>query len=770
MPWNTNEGRRLTPFAIHFLALFAILKFGFTLLDNITYLTGLIGSSTPAFAAEKLEVCPDRGQNAPDHSFQEAWGKALEFIANGDYFSASEVLIEVPEEGLPSQKLGELEFLRGYSLKMQGLWEEASPHLERAISCLPILADYALFYLAEARRNSGDLSGSVQALESLTTHFPDSLLSEKDILQRAQDLYELGDWEGTGKAIQRFLELYPRSPGSPKAIFLLGLSLLELERLERAEEVLRSLYLERPESQEADKARAYLGGIPSFQPFNPKEILQRAFLLYKAGLHRKALAELNPFLEGDSPPAPFRLLTGLVHFQLRDYKKTISVLEPLMAGPLKEKEEAQYWTARSWERLGMREKARQIYKALARPPKNPWADKALFQLAQGHEEEKDWSSALVAYKRLIKEHPKSSLRDEAFWRRGWVHYRLRNYKESYRELKALLSLYPHSPFSSQALYWQGKALESWGKKERAYQVYRSLLSLSRMDYYTLKAEERLSGHYSSGGGIRATETRNSSKSQVIKGNPPPPRDYPHLDKARALERLGLNEEAGEEYWALVRANPEDLGLIDETSRFFLKARRYDRPLWLAKRYLQPLYLQFPSSTPLPQYWEYLYPLGYFDIAAGQAYQYSLDPYLIMALIREESSFSRKAVSRAGARGLMQVMPLTALNVAKTLLSRFSLAEDLERPETNMALGTAYLVQMLNDFQGNLPLALAAYNAGPHNLKRWLEESPFTEEAEFIENIPFPETRAYVKRVLLSYHRYKSLYGKKEESLSFEEKR
>ena len=750
MPWKTNEGRKLIPFVLHFLALFAILKFG------------SIGSTTPTFAAEKLEACPDQGQNLPDHSFHEAWGKALEFIANGDYSSASGVLIEIHEEGLPSQKLGELEFLRGYSLKMQGLWEEASPHLERAIPCLPILADYALFYLAEARRNSGDLSGSVQALDSLTTSFPDSLLKEKGILQRAQDLYDLGDWEGTGKAIQRFLELYPRSPASPKALFLLGLSLLELERLERAEEVLRSLYLESPESQEADKARAYLEGIPYFRPFSPEEILKRVSLLYKAGLHRKALAELKPFLEGDPSPAPFNLLAGLVHFQLRDYKKTISVLEPLMAGPSKEKEEAQFWTARSWERLGMREKARIIYKVLARSSKNPRADNALFQLALGYEEEKDWPSALVVYKRLIKEHPKSPLRDEAFWRRGWVLYRLRKYKESYQELKALLSLYPQSPFSSQALYWQGRALESWGKKDRAYQVYRRLLSLSRVDYYTLKAEERLSGHSSSGGRIRATETQNSRGNQVKKGAPPP-RDYPHLDKARALERLGLNEEAGEEYWALVRANPEDLGLIDETSRFFQKARRYERPLWLAKRYLQPLYLQFPSSLPLPQYWEYLYPLGYFDIAAGQAYRYSLDPYLIMALIREESSFSRKAVSPVGARGLMQVMPLTALKIARTLLSSFSLAEDLDRPETNIALGTAYLAQMLQDFQGNLSLALAAYNAGPHNLKRWLEENPLTEEAEFIENIPFPETRAYVKRTLLSYHLYKSLYEEKSKS-------
>jgi len=731
MTWNSNEGKKPLPLLL-FLFLLA-----------------------------SLIILTETGAIPPNSHQEEAWEITLKLLAAGDYPGSSAILLKISPDELPPSRLGELDFLRGYSLYRQGRWEEALPHLQKAVSSLPILAEYAIFFMAEAHRRAGDPIGAVQALNSLTTKYPDSILSKEGLFQQAQDLSALKDWEQAEKALRTFLHLYPRSTRRAEAELLLGITLLELGRQEEAEVELRRLFLERPETREAERAKAYLARFPSPRPITPQEVYRRAVALYEAGRYEKAVTELNPFLEKDSS-IPFRLLAGRCYFQLRNYREAIRTLETLTSAPSPIREETHYWMARSWERLGQRERAKALYKTLASAPKSPWADDALFFLALNYEDEKDWSSALKTYQRLLKGYPESPFREEAAWRRAWIYYKLKDYRGSYQELRAFLTHNPQSALRSQVLYWQGRVLEAWGKRGKASQVYRELLGTSHDDYYLLEARERLAG-LGRRLGQRTIAARLPNPEPAFSNSlaVPPPKNYPHLEKARILARLELKGEAGEEYWALAREYPEDKGLLDEASRFFLKAQRYERTLWLAKRYLRPLYFQSPSSLPLPRYWEYLYPLGYYEIAANQATQYSLDPYLILALIREESAFSKTAVSRAGARGLMQVLPHTANLVAKGMPASHRPKNDLDHPEANMALGTAYLAQMLQEFQGNLTLALAAYNAGPHNVRHWLEERPFAEDVGFIEDIPFPETKGYVKRVLASYYRYRSLYGERE---------
>ena len=140
-----------------------------------------------------------------------------------------------------------------------------------------------------------------------------------------------------------------------------------------------------------------------------------------------------------------------------------------------------------------------------------------------------------------------------------------------------------------------------------------------------------------------------------------------------------------------------------------------------------------------------------------------EPALTLAVIRQESSFEQTARSRVGALGLMQLMPRTARQIARVLKVRYARSRLTKEPDFNLRLGASYLKSQLEAFGGSYVLALAAYNAGPHRVSRWLKErgdprNPGVDMIDWIERIPFTETRNYVQRVLESLHVYRVRLG------------
>jgi soluble lytic murein transglycosylase len=155
-------------------------------------------------------------------------------------------------------------------------------------------------------------------------------------------------------------------------------------------------------------------------------------------------------------------------------------------------------------------------------------------------------------------------------------------------------------------------------------------------------------------------------------------------------------------------------------------------------------------------WEVLYPLKYWDSIERYSQDHDVDPYIIAALIRQESTFDPRVRSRAGARGLMQIMPYTGRNLARQHSRRYR-TQDLYDPEINIRYGTHYLKEVLDRFGGRLDYALASYNAGPHRVRAWTGMNLTLDSEEFIEEIPFTETRNYVKLVLRNEMLYRRLY-------------
>jgi soluble lytic murein transglycosylase len=154
----------------------------------------------------------------------------------------------------------------------------------------------------------------------------------------------------------------------------------------------------------------------------------------------------------------------------------------------------------------------------------------------------------------------------------------------------------------------------------------------------------------------------------------------------------------------------------------------------------------------------LYPAYYSDLVLQEAQQFGLDPLLLFSLIRQESLFDRYARSGSDARGLAQVIPPTARDIAQRLnVADFQL-HDLYKPQTSVRFGASYLSTMLKHFDGNTLHALAAYNAGPGNTGRWVREVADAGEDVFVESIMYAETNTYVKQIALHLAQYQRLYG------------
>ncbi|MBS3873313.1 MAG: lytic transglycosylase domain-containing protein [Dethiobacter sp.] len=162
----------------------------------------------------------------------------------------------------------------------------------------------------------------------------------------------------------------------------------------------------------------------------------------------------------------------------------------------------------------------------------------------------------------------------------------------------------------------------------------------------------------------------------------------------------------------------------------------------------------------PSLWRIIYPWPYRDIVLRYAELHGLDPFLVAAVIRVESSFRSKAVSPKGARGLMQIIPTTGQWIASQVEVPDYSEDRLDNPETNIMMGTWYLRNLKEQFDGNLVVALAAYNGGRGNVKNWLKEGVWSGQVADIASIPFSETRHYVWRVLRIQQVYRELYGRK----------
>ena len=218
---------------------------------------------------------------------------------------------------------------------------------------------------------------------------------------------------------------------------------------------------------------------------------------------------------------------------------------------------------------------------------------------------------------------------------------------------------------------------------------------------------------------------------------------------------GLRQEALRELAALSALNLSGNEYLMVCQAYYVNGD-YFHSLYLARTELGDMLQTFDGDTA--PVWFYSYPAGYSQIIKSYTEKYQLDPFILYSLILQESRYKPDAVSNAGALGIMQIMPSTASRVAKSIdLAPFT-AQVLMDPQINLGIGTWYFKQLMMKYNGNYILSLAAYNAGEKSVNQWLAHSTDCNTDEFIEDIPFPETRHYVKSILANLIAYTMTYG------------
>jgi soluble lytic murein transglycosylase len=638
-------------------------------------------------------------------------------------------------------------FLTGFCLLKTQQPAEALALLEQAAAEYDLLADYAMFYAARAAHALQDPGKSIALLSRLLARYPNSRLAEEANFQLGMAYLEMQQPEDARKTFVAFLDRYPASPLASQASLLLAKLFLMLERPQEAASLLKRLYIRFPADPTAVEAERLLRANPDLVTITTEDRLLRARAFFHVDRYRDAVAALTPLFKSHPGSGEVRLLLGRSQFALKEYPQAITTLHPLteLTEPSALQAEALLLVGRAFFRSGDTVQAIATLERIpALFPGSHLAADALHLIGLNYEERGEEDAALEAYARLLRLYPNENLGDLARWQRAWLLYRRGKLRPAVHELSQLLDRYPQSPLKAQALYWRGRMLEELGEKTLATKTYHRLLKEAGDDpYYLQAARQRL-----------------ALKPARLSTDPlPPPENSasPAVAKARELSFLRLWDEAAQEYWEIARGHPRELSLQREACEALGRANQFDRCISLARRATRAPLKSAGQDGVLSSFWTFLYPRAFWAWVDHYAGESRLDPYLVIAVIREESAFAPKALSRAGAKGLMQLLPATAAQVAKE--NNLRNLPDLDTPAPNIALGTRYLAKLHEDFGGNLVLTLASYNAGPHVVRRWLDTLQPSQDPEiFIEEIPYPETRRYVKRVLGSYDRYRTLYG------------
>jgi soluble lytic murein transglycosylase len=379
------------------------------------------------------------------------------------------------------------------------------------------------------------------------------------------------------------------------------------------------------------------------------------------------------------------------------------------------------------------------------------AAEALWDAGMAYERRGKFRESREVFLRLASRYPDSPFADQGVWRAGFALYKMGRYEAAARAFLRMAETTSEVHLRDQGYYWASKCSRRLGREEEADLYVRRAVGGFPSTYYSSRA--------------RAVLGRESeSHTFVRKGNGNSAREAYQpsvgVQKGDLLARLGLHRLAEQEYLREERLNRTNLSALGDLLQRYERVGAMNRALRVSNLMLA-LELERGIRLSVSSF-RRLYPTYYSGEINRTAHQLDLDPNLILAIIRQESAFDEEARSSAGARGLMQVMPATGLTLARKFRMRGFSVDDLWEPHVSIRFGARHLSDHLQYFAGQngrrLGLALSAYNAGLAVARRWSRYLPDGDVDEFVESIPYRETRNYVKLVYRNYQVYSYLHG------------
>ncbi len=637
---------------------------------------------------------------------------------------------------------------------------DAALELRNLAAALPRIADYAGYYLGAARVESGDFENA--AADLAPTHAaPRSPLAGLAWIAEARSKQTTAPLEAVRTLRDHFNEL-PQPDGD----MTLADSYQAANESAQAADFYQRVYTAYPLAPATAKAAVALAALETSmgaaypQPL-PAQLLRRADRLFELHAYTQAAAEYRAAVDKLTglPRSQARVRAGAADLAAGNASAAYGYLTQLEIAEPEADAERLYDIEECARRLDNGEAMTASLRRLGdKYAKSGWRAKALFAAANHALAANRVDDALPLYKSVYTDFPRDGNAAVSHWKIAF-HAFVRDPESAEGLLRAHLEKYPAHGTSGAAIYFLGRLYERKGDAAAARACYRRLAERFPNGYYAILARDRLGGIASTPGGAYADNTAaflGTLQFPALAAFPtePTPATTVRIDRSRLLRTAGLDDLADYElrFGARTDAQPA-LAAMELAATAGAPYRGMQ-----AMKALAPDYLGRPVESAPKQFWEDLFPLPYRTELTAAAQAHNLDPFLVAGLIRQESEFNPSAISPANANGLMQVRLETGRQFARAAgVPRVTTGTLLE-PGPNLKIGAAVFRSMLDQNGGSVERTLAAYNAGPRHAAEWSTWGAYREPAEFIESIPFTETRDYVQAVLRNAEMYRRLYG------------
>jgi soluble lytic murein transglycosylase len=696
-------------------------------------------------------------------------------------------------------------FKRGVEAFEKQDYVMAEYYLNQIKDTYAILADHIFYYYAKSLLMEEKYEKAREYYLKLKSYYPDSIFSEKATLEYADLFFMTADYTEAESAYEKFINDFPNSDLLPYSLFQLAVCQEKNSKFSTAFENYKKLWLKYPQSEysmpsyNAATALSDSGKTPEFTP-TVEDFYSRGQIFYDLYLYESALAEYKIILDRAKSKAINENLhmktlyrTGMCYFNLRDYSASkeylLSSYKKSPSGTFAD--DNLYFLGRIDTNLDMDDSAIERYALLLEKfPTSNYADDALYRTGRIYFFINDFDNARKYFKRIVNEYPGGDKLPDAYWELGWIEYKLEDFTSAADTFEGMAGKFKGALLGEKAMFWKAKSSEKLGDKDKALSIYREIAGARTYSYYTFASKKYLeeagqtvelgtintsvypdnpqigsllpdvydglvnsletsdSTSGTTGGTSENTvETTQENTDKII---------FSHTDKAKELLVIEFYQSADKEIEAAhSQFEDNNTGLL-QLSTLYLKSMDYIN----SQKVISNNYSKLLNSlkSPYKDYLYYLiYPYAYPEYLKKYSAEFGVDPLFVLAVMREESRFDPEAGSYVGALGLMQVMPATGKGIANSLGIKNFNSQMLLDPETSIKMGCFYLSEQLKNFNGNNYFASGAYNGGPGAMSKWISERGDKNIDEFIELIPYDETRNYIRKVMGSYFFYQMLY-------------
>jgi len=653
------------------------------------------------------------------------------------------------------------QFAEAVKLEVESNFARALPILSQPSVQQGALGDYALYYQGLAELRLGRAADARRTFQSLQAKRPVGYVIEAAALREAESDEALGDQSA---ALDVYDRLARQKTTSPEDVLMrLGRVARGLGRTDKATEAFSRVVYEFPFSDLAPLAASELETLP-LAPIEPGTnryklqlgLAERLFGAKRYAQARPAFEALRRAASGDDRELVSLRLAEIDYFTKRA-RAARDAVRPYTEKASRQGEALYFYAVATRELGDDAEYLRIVRRIVSEFPEQSWAEEALNNLASYYIIRNDDEAADQTFREMYEKYPMGHYAERGAWKIGWWAYKNGRYAETVRVFETAAMRFPRSDYRPSWVYWAARAHGKLNEPSLADARYTLVATDYLNTYYGRLAAQHLNGRVPQRQLVVDAPAAEPPSDGDGVAQPPTVPLPPNEHVIRALLGLQLYDQAIDELHFAQKA-VGDSPAIQATLGWIYNQRGDLRAGINAVKRAYPQYMAAGGEQLPTELLRVLFPVSYWPLIKRYSEANHVDPYMMAALVLQESNFTADIKSPANAYGLMQLLPSTGRQYAKSLHlpKRFTIGM-LTTAETNIRMGTAHFADLVRQF-GGAHYALASYNAGENRIARWIAERPGIDQDEWIDDIPFPETQNYVKRILGTAEDYRRLYG------------